>query len=78
MSIEDSVKEFGPLATARKTALMTQDDLCELLGKSIPTIIALEKNPLSMTLEQLGAIYHAVGTDGKVILEKMVNDIFLG
>ncbi len=74
---ETAIKKIGPLAAARKSALLNQDDMAARLGISIPTLIDIEKNPENITLGNLGRYYQAVGTDGKAILERYVNDFFV-
>lgn len=75
--IDKGVSKYGPLGAARKTALMTQGELAAKIGCSTPTIVELEKKPETITLEQLGKVYHEVRVDGKAIIEQYVNDFFV-
>lgn len=67
----------SPLADARKSRLWSQSKMAEVMGVSVPTIVKMEKNPADITMDELGKWYHAMWPDGKAIIEKWVNDIFL-
>ena len=72
--IEEGIEKYGYLAAARKSSLMTQGELAEKMGCGVSSLVELEKRPDEMTISQLGKVYQLVGVDGKVILEKLVND----
>lgn len=74
---EAAIKKYGPLAAARKSALLSQGDMAKRLGCSVPKLIDMEKDPDSMTLGTLERFYQSVGTDGKAIIERYVNGLFL-
>ena len=74
---EKAIKQFGPLAAARKSSLLTQEDMAEKLGCSVPKLINMEKNPDSVPIGTYGKYYHHVGADGKAILERYVNGLFV-
>lgn len=74
---EKAIEKYGPLAAARKTALLNQEDMAARLGVSLPKLVDIEKNPSNITLNNLGRYYQAVGADGKAILERYVNDFFV-
>lgn len=75
--IEEGIKKYGYLAAARKSSLMRQGELARKIGCGVSHIVDLEKEPGKITLEELGKVYQVVGTDGKVVLEKLVSDFFV-
>lgn len=67
-----------PLAMARISSKMTQEDMAVKLGVSVPVIIRLEKDPCSISIDRLAKWYHACSAEGKAIVEKLIDDhIFL-
>lgn len=75
---EAAIEKLGPLAAARKTALLTQDDMAKRLGMGKPAIIGFEKNPETTPLGVLGRWYLNVNTDGKAIIKRYLADFFCG
>ena len=75
--VEKAHAASSPLADARKSRLWTQAQMAEAMGCSVPVIVKMEKNPGSVTLDELGRWYHAMWPDGKAIIERYVNDLFL-
>lgn len=67
----------SPLADARKSRLWTQAQMAEAIGVSVSTIVKMEKSPDRLTVGELGKWYHAMWPDGKAIIEKWIDDIFL-
>lgn len=51
--------------------------MAEVMGVSVPTIVKMEKNPDDITINELGKWYHAMWPDGKAIIERWVDNIFL-
>lgn len=74
---EQAIKQYGPLAAARKSSLVTQKNMAAKLGCSTTTLVELEKNPEKIDLGTLGRFYQHVGADGKAILERYVNGFFM-
>ena len=74
---ENAIAKYGPFAAARKSSLLSQGDMAKKLGCSVPKLVDMEKDPESMTLGTLGRFYQSVGTDGKAIIERFVNGLFL-
>lgn len=74
---EKAIERLGVFAAARKSSLMSQEEMAGKLNISIPTLLSFEKNPGKTPVEMVGAIYHTVGADGKTIIEKYIDDIFL-
>lgn len=74
---EQAIKQYGPLAAARKSALVTQKNMAEKLGCSVTTLVEMEKHPDKIDLGTLGRFYQHVGADGKAILERYVNGFFI-
>lgn len=66
------------LSQARKVSGLSQHEMGKRLGLSQVRISQLEKDPSSMSLSMLADAYHSVNTDGKVLLERMVSDFFIG
>lgn len=68
-----------PLAMARISSKMTQEEMAVKLGVSIPVVARLEKDPSSISVDRLAKWYHACGAEGKAIVEKLIDEhIFLG
>lgn len=74
---QEAIKKFGPLAAARKSSLLSQKQMANKLGITLPTMAKIEKNPEYVNLNDLGIIYQAVGVDGKAIIEQFVNNFFI-
>lgn len=72
--VEVRRKEYGPLAKARMSSHLLQEEMADVVGVSTPTIARLEKHPEKITVERLRKWYHAVPADGKAIIEKYVTD----
>ena len=70
-------EKYGPLASARKSSLMTQEEFAKRIELSVPKIRRLEQHPEKVTLETLGKWYQLMRVDGKVILEQYVNSFFV-
>lgn len=67
-------KDYGPLAKARMSGQMLQEDMAEQVKCTVPVIVRLEKHPEQITVERLRRWYHAVPADGKAIIEKFIDD----
>ena len=72
--VEAGRRKSSALADARKSSLLTQDQLAERLGCSIMTISNWERNPSGMKLSNLAQWYHAMKPQGKAIIEQYVDD----
>lgn len=73
-------KEFvagTALAAARRVSGLSQHEMGKRLGLSQVRVSQLEKDPSSMSLSMLSNAYHSVNTEGKVLIERMVNDFFV-
>ncbi len=66
--------ELGPLAKARMSSQMRQEDMAEILNCTLPTVVRLERHPEKISVERLREWYHAVPDDGKAIIEKFVDE----
>lgn len=73
---KDAVDKYGALAAARKSSLMTQPEMAEKIGCTVPTLIEWEKDPSKVRIGDFQGIYNSVGADGKAILEKYIDDLF--
>ena len=73
----EAIERFGSIAAARKSALLTQEQMAERIGVAKPSIVEWEKHPEMLRIKDLKAIYENVGADGKAILENYVNGLFL-
>lgn len=73
----EAIAKLGPFAAARKSSLMSQEQMAAKVGCSLPTLVKMEKNPEEVSLANMGVIYQSVGADGKAIIEKYVNDFFV-
>ena len=65
------------IVRARKKSLMTQKDLADKVSTSTATIVAWEKNPDMVSLENLTKIYHSLDNDGRALFIGELNNIFL-
>lgn len=74
---QEAIKEYGPLAAARRSSLVRQKDMAAKLGCSVGTLVELEKHPEKIDLGTLGRLYQYVGNDGKAIIEQYVNGFFM-
>lgn len=72
-----AIDKLGPIAAARKSSLLSQEDMAARIGVSVPTMVEYEKHPENINLGTLGRIYHNVGVDGKAIIERHLDEIFL-
>ena len=73
----EAIEKFGSIAAARKSALLTQPEMAERIGCTTQALLEWEKNPEKLRIKDLVAIYENVGADGKAIIEKYVDDLFL-
>lgn len=64
----EAVEKCGPIAAARKSALMTQKDMADVVGCTVNTLLRYEKEPELMTVGTLRKIYEAVGKDGRALI----------
>lgn len=74
---EKAVAKFGPLAAARKSSLLNQEEMAGHIGLSVPRLVELEKHPEKISLETLRIILDTVGADGKTIIRQYVDDFFV-
>lgn len=72
----EAAEKFGALAAARKSAVLTQEEMAEKLGCSRPSIVKWEKDPTTIRIKDLQSIYENVGADGKAIIADYVNGLF--
>lgn len=73
---QETIDRLGPLAAARKSSLMTQQDMADVLGVSVPTLLNYEKEPESAALGDIAKIYRAVGADGREVIKSYLADLF--
>lgn len=64
------LEKVGPLAAARKSALINQGEMAQKMGVSIGKIGRIEKNPDSVSHDVLMTYWQNVDADGKRILEE--------
>ena len=51
--------------------------ILNMMNIRLSTIVKMEKSPDRLTVGELGKWYHAMWPDGKAIIEKWIDDIFL-
>ena len=64
------------LKNARRSSLITQDDMAKYLGISVPTIVTKEKDPASCTIHEVAEYYKHISTDGQKAIREWVMSFF--
>ncbi len=62
---------------ARVASGITQEQAARVIDVSTPTYIARERVPGAFTIDELDKLHEAFNSDGKLILESYIKEIFL-
>ena len=70
-------RDMAVLRDARKSSLMTQADMAKRIGRSVPTIVEIEKRPDQVSISTLRDYYNVCGTDARVWIKEFVDSFFI-
>lgn len=77
-------RDMAVLRDARKSTwyperkrTLTQADMAKKIGKSVPTIVEIEKRPDQVPLSTLRDYYNVVGDDARVWIKEFVDSFFV-
>lgn len=71
------MEEKSFLFNARRKSLMTQGDMSSKVGVTVQTILAWEKEPEKVSLENLRSFFNALDKDGKSYFKDNLSSFFL-
>lgn len=73
---KEAQRDVTALRDARKSSLMTQEDLAKKLGTTVQTVSKKENAPDRMSIRELSKWYSLMGSDGKVWIREYVASFF--